>query len=642
MYMYDLEKLAKRKGFVNTIINTCEKMGLDEALELVKKSGICIDFFGSGKPSNSEKYQRVMDSLLSLHPNEEKIIRFENEVATINQLYKDFTNNQLREIEQLIDDDIHISSFLIAIELFLANDIHKLQYGSALNNNRSDVFENVAESSGQVLQYLIKHKNFPLENPTLKIDFENVKNAAMHIRCSDYRAVLDVLRELWSYFELDIHIDEFITATSKGDRTLGKTISHMKFLDVRNAKQTRYAHQQLILYGKYSTISKTRKLAPHDFISYNERMTCEFVEEYFSTNNLDIKFLDITIAEYIRAYCIIVNECETFIKKRKLKSKYSSISLQDVCIVKTKRKWIYLFIEWGLKQTSAEKIFDLLVFGDKSADLLDCPLLKVGDEYIVIPSISGVTDPSRALLSNLKSKEVDVKIKGTLFEDQIRTLLTSVGLKNIHLDKPDYECDVVFALDNDLFFTQVKHLNDPTSYRDYMRNLDEIHSGAMQLDRVVDYYSQEEYLLEIRRKLGIAQINNIYKMVVTNTAQGENLNIDDIFVIDDIGFSGFFLRRPPQRHELQKNIIVSRTLFEKHYVGEISSGQFIDFIKNNPFIEHYKKRIEHRTFDYTEQIGLKLMDFGVNINTVVNVDKLSPKEQYELNQAFESSEVETE
>ncbi|WP_438494524.1 hypothetical protein [Paenibacillus sp. IHBB 3054] len=54
----------------------------------------------------------------------------------------------------------------------------------------------------------------------------------------------------------------------------------------------------------------------------------------------------------------------------------------------------------------------------------------------------------------------------------------------------------------------------------------------------------------------------------------------------------------------------------------------------DPFIDHYKQRIEYVTYDYTEQLGLKFVDFGVKVNTIVNVDKLTPSELEELNQLF--------
>ncbi|WP_052339456.1 hypothetical protein [Gorillibacterium massiliense] len=364
MFMYELEEIKNAEILSDIISNTYRNHNLDEALKLIKKTGICVDFFGSGKPKNEKMFNRAMEtvqSLISDNDETKKLNAFQTEVTILNSLYKRLTDDYVSPIEQQIPNDLHVAAYLIGLELFLSNDINRLKY-SELNNNRADFFENVAESSGNVLQYLIKHKKFPLENSELKIDFEITKIAFSHVRSSEYREILDILREAWSYFEVDIKQDDFITAYSKSDRTMGKQISHMKFLDVRNAKQAKHSYTQVQMFGNGSTISKTRKLPPTDFISYNERMTCEFIEEYFSTRDLALKFLDISIAEFIRAYSIIAVECELFMKKRKLKSKNTHVSLSDVCVSKTKKKWIYLFIEWGLTHKNAEKIFDALVF----------------------------------------------------------------------------------------------------------------------------------------------------------------------------------------------------------------------------------------------------------------------------------------
>ncbi len=635
--MYDVEEIKNAEVLNDLISNTYKNHNLDEVLKLIKMTGICVDFFGSGKPKNEKLFNKAMETIHSLISDKEetkKLKEFQTEIMIINSLYKKLIDDYVSPIEQQIPEDIHVAAYVIALELFLSNDIKRLKYKSELNNNRADYFENVAESSGNVLQYLLKYKQFPLENSERKIDFEITKAAFSHIRSSEYREILDILREAWSYFEVDINQNSIITATSKGDRTMGKQISHMKFLDVRNAKQARHGYNKHQLYGKGSTISKTRKLPPKDFISYNERMTCEFIEEYFSTRDLELKFLDISIAEFIRAYSIISIECELFMKKRKLNSRYTQISINDVCVSKTKKKWIYLFVEWGLTHKNAEKIFDALVFDKHSKDLFDCPLLKVGEEYIVLPSIASITDPSRALLSNLKSKEVKINIKGELFEEQIRTTFQRAGIQFIHLEKKDYECDAVFSLNNDVFFVEAKHLNDPTSYREYMRNLNEIHDAMNQLNRIVDYYEKEENLESIQNRLGINSINSIFRIVVTNTSQGEKLKIEGVYAIDDIGFSGYLLRRPPRKHLMHKDSFYSTPVFNEYYEGVPNSKQFIDFLENNPFIDHYKQRIEYTTFDYTDQLGLKFVDFGVKVNTIVNVDKLTPSELDEFNQLF--------
>ncbi|MNW44749.1 hypothetical protein D3C74_219900 [compost metagenome] len=637
MYMYNLEKTKNTEEFMKLVLESYNTDGLEAALKILKKSGICISPFGTGMAKNPRLYNDVIRILKAKEQKGaiEILNRFEKEVMAINDLYKNYTKNYLIRIEDLLPDEDHINAYLITLELFLRNHLGgAFKVRSGLNNTNSDIHENVVVSSGDVIHYLMNYKKFPLKDVTKKINLEYVKAASKHIDYAAYKELLNTVLELWSYFEVDFSIGENVTIIAKGDYTLGKTISHLMFMDIRNAKMSRFAYDQYLLYGENSTYNKTRKLAPSGYISFNEKLTCEFIKEYFATSNLEYKFDGVTIAEFIRAYLTISIECETFFKKRKLNRNQDVLSLSDVCIVKSKNKWINLLVTAGIKLDSAKKIIDNLTFNEKSKDLFDCPLIRVDDYLVVLPSVSLLTDPSRALLSNLKRRNIDVNIKGDLFEEELINTVVSTGLQCINLERYDYECDAVFSLDNDLYFVEAKHLNDPTSYREYMSNLDKIHEACVQLERIVDYYSTHTNLSEIKEKLQISEINNIYKVVVTNTAQGKKNNINNTFVIDETCFTGYFLRRPPQIVSIKNGKVDLHQLFDEYYTGDISSKQFLKFIEASPFINFYLDRTEYHTFDFIEQLGVKLVDFGIKINTYVDIDSLSNSELMELNRVY--------
>ncbi|WP_069325712.1 hypothetical protein, partial [Paenibacillus nuruki] len=533
MDLYKLGKISPEE-FLFELESLCNTNNFDSAIKLLKKSGISINYFGSGKPKKIKLYKEAIDLLKNKNPSKiQEIKKLENEVYAINQLYFKLATNFLSKLENLIPDKIHLNSYVICMELFLSKDIYNLKHQSALNNNQSDYFENSVESIGLVLKYLLFYKDFSFENENIRIDFNYIQDAITHLEYAGYKSLLNILYELWSYFEVEIDIIEnLVLAKAKGNKTLGKTISHLKFLDVRQAKQARYAHEQYLLYGNNSTINKTRKLPPHGYASYDERMAVEFVKEYFSTDDFNSEIFGIKISEFVRAYMAISIECKSFLESRKTTNlvKKGSISLNDICIVKSKKKWTYLMIEWGIQQKNASKIFDLLIFNEKSEDCIDAPFLRLEENYMVIPSISVSTDPVRALLSNLKCKNVEVKIKGDWFEIQMRKTLVESGINCIQLKNPDYECDIVFSLDEDLFFIEVKHLNDPTSYKQYIENNDKIIAATVQLNRIVNYYTKAEKLVHVKQLLKIDNVKNIYKIILTNTAQGENSKINDTYI----------------------------------------------------------------------------------------------------------------
>lgn len=54
MNIYTLERYTKGNGkkFKNLIFNESDQFGVEKGIKYLKKSGICIDPFGSGEPKN--------------------------------------------------------------------------------------------------------------------------------------------------------------------------------------------------------------------------------------------------------------------------------------------------------------------------------------------------------------------------------------------------------------------------------------------------------------------------------------------------------------------------------------------------------------------------------------------------------------
>jgi hypothetical protein len=638
--MYQLENILKndKTKFKKLIVDTYKKLGIEEAIRIIKKSGISINPFGSGKPKDNVLFKEILEELYEFEQDNIYLKKFEEEVTTLNKLYKYFSSTYISKIESSLPNEMHVISYLISLEIFLielqqnmfTNIISDRAYG--LNNNAPDLYENIVQTTGLVLKYFL-YKGYPFEGISRRVNRKYVLNAGEHFKCSEYRHLLDRILELWSYFETEVNVvDDVIKIKAVGDNALAKNISHMSFMDIRNAKISRHSYEEFILK---QTFQRTNILPPTNFLSLNEKAACEFINEYLFMNDLTIEFDGISLAEYVRAYSVVEMECKKFMKTRKrINVSFKDIALNDVCIAKTKNKWINNFVEAGIRKSSARKILNFMTFSDQSNDLFDCPFIRIGNDYVVVPSASFITDSSRAILLNLNSKEINISIKGNTFENIIRETVGNTGIKCINLDKKDYECDAVFALENDLFFVEAKNLNHPTTYRDYTRNLDEIQEACVQLERIVNYYTLDKNISHIKSILGINRIDSVNKIVLTNTSQGEKLKFNDTYVIDDTLFLGYFNRRSPQIVEIDGNIVISRTLFEEYYEGNINTKQFIGLIEKSPLVESNKRRIEYRTFNYIESLGVSLTDFSVKINSIVTPDFMSNRELEEFNNIY--------
>lgn len=642
MDFFKLEKLAEENKieFQNVIFENYRKFGLEEAMILLKKSGICINPYGTGKPKDKVLFNEIVRTLNRDQPDSKQLQNFENEVNIINNLYKKFTLKYMNRIEASIPSGIHVSAYLIALEIFLTefqqkmvNDLYQGKV-NGLNNSSSDFYENIVQNTGLVLKYFI-YKQHPFKGISERISKENILAAGEHFNSSQIRCSLDTMMELWNYFESEIReisVEQYLIK-AVGNRALGKHISHMSFMDIRNAKMSRHGYEEFLFETVYT---KTKVLPPFNYISSNERTACEFIEEYFSITDLNTEFNGILLAELLRAYSIVAIESEKFLRNRKvINFNFKEIALNDVCIAKSKYKWINKFVDVGIRRNKAETILNLMTFDSTSNDIFDCPFIKMGDDYVIIPSATYITDSSRAILLNLNSRKINVSIKGDEFEKLIRQSVINSKLRCIHLEKKDYECDAVFAIENDLFFVESKNLNHPTSYREYARNLDEIHEASTQLERIVEYYTATSNIDEIKNKLGIEQVDSVTKIVVTNSSQGDKIKINGTYVIDDTCFIGYFERRPPQIVEVEGEIVVTTPLFKEYYQGKISREQFLKLIEKSPIVEQNKRRVGYHTFDYSEQLGVKFNDYFVKVNTYVLPELLSEEELDELNRIYE-------
>lgn len=130
-----------------------------------------------------------------------------------------------------------------------------------------------------------------------------------------------------------------------------------------------------------------------------------------------------------------------------------------------------------------ETMMKHFVFSVQSKDLFDSFLIKYEEDVYFIPELYNFIDPSRAMISLLggqNDKKTGIEDKGKAFENHISTLLKN-GKKikiqrNISASEREesYEIDIVFELDNILFFCECKTQSQHQDMRGYFRNRREL------------------------------------------------------------------------------------------------------------------------------------------------------------------------
>lgn len=603
-----LEKYAEKEPekLIQIIENLLLSNNYELALNVLKKSGICISTFGTGKPKNKKLYETLLDLFKKNSVEQEIINKFDNEVKEINYLYKQFNKVSMLPIEERIPDEFHVTAYLIALENYLRYLSFNLRSEEIVN-----ILENTIQSTGDILKYLIYYKKLPINSNKIKKEY--MDEASKHFESAANHLVLNKILETWSYFNVEIssNFNKNFSLNIDDDYCKAKNISHMTFLDKRQSKITSKTLQSIYNNAKFN---EKAVLAPENFYSLNELIAAEFLYEYFSTKNLNYKINDIPLKIYLRAYAVIESACVEFLNK---KSNLFEMDLKSFCLILSKSKWKKKFQNAGIPIEYLNKIIDFLTFNNKSSDLFDTPFIEVEDKFLVVPTIGVSIDSGRSTLLNAVTREFNISFKGETFERKIVSTLNDVGVKCEKLEKIDkrdkkneaYECDAIFILDETLFFVEIKNWPIPTTYREYAIYIDEINKTYLQLLRISNYFTSEQNLKEIIDKFSVSEPLNIKRVILTNVPNGGAFNFKDTIITDDIEFIGYFKRQPPNEVLFHRDLMTLKPLNGEYYNGPINSEQFIKFLEDKPFVKIQDTRINKKIFNINIGMNIEINEF---------------------------------
>jgi len=667
--IFNLEaEVKKDKLFLKKYKTYIKMHSLEDSLNLIKLSGLCIEKF------QNSKRKRLLESLLKeikeTFNNDPQISRFIREIESLNYLFRDIEN--LREEVGLnsIPENKQIVSFLTAIEVLLGSnreycfgrnivDIKRVYpfVFAAIDeqNNLADpiklinllgqINDSLAENAGYVLRFL-KKSGFALERiKTTFLNNEDIKLSREHANLYDKWTVLDALEQNWRYFGDEViqkvHNVSLRITSDRLHQSL--EISKTRFRNQKHKWQFDFqASNKKNLNEKVN--SNSTSLVPNEYLDEEEALYAICLGEFLSIRNLDIEISGVKLTEYLRAIMVIKMEMRNVLNKRNTGLSVQPLVLTNWCSVRKKNEWLKLFESRGISHQSANILIGFLTFNDNSRDLLDCPFIEYNDSLIVIPSLAAMIDPSMTIISHLSKMNANISFKGNGFENEIVEKLKAQGIpcskiKVIDAGKP-FECDCVFVIDDDLFFVECKHIGQVFSPRDYYNFLvdltgpnelifseDRERSYTEQLGRISNYYI--EHLDHIRRRLNLSQEwvpRNTYKVILTNLMLGENLQVNDCYVVDSSTFQRFIDREPPGFSIGKVTVRPQHECFE----GKITTDKLLSVMTNCPQIKISTKRIDKEIKEFRLLTAGVMYEQYINkIGDFVHLDKESLDELIE-------------
>lgn len=599
------------------ILTMLETQGIDKVIKIIKSSGIAVSLYGDKR--TKEIYNKLIDTLLPLinDDEKEKVNSLVTEAKTIEDFVAKF--NLLRstyfDIFEKEEDKYQVVSYLLSLERFL-NTINKDTDTSEKFNLKVSLWDSAIES-GMILKYfMFNDYDFCGSNKVLRV--QQLDNSSKHIFFSTYWNAINDIIEYWKYSKVNVlgDIQNKINFEIEDDEfELNNLISNERFVNLREGWQMS-AVGEIMQEGSINELSNQL-----------EKLTYLFSTLYFGTPTLEEMVENIKLSRWIKAYQLLINESKKFISTHTSRADYR---IKKHCISKTKKRWKDLYKKNGFSSIEFETVFKIFTFNNKSQDIMDCPFIKIDDQFIIIPSLMAYADPARAISSNFLNRNSKLNFKGAGFEDRLKAGFKINNIKSSPLYKrvsdTEYECDVAFVVENDIFFVECKAHVQPYTTRQHANHLYKLYKETSQINRIADFYSNNPTIIKEQLNLGDDfQIGNYHRILITTSMIGTPLYVNGVYIVDESSFSMFVDRTPPSLMLIEEGVFKQQfTQRFDIYHGEITVNKIIDFLKSPPQIEilksFYSKRVTKQDlYDISRYVKTKKTVYmGDEINDLDN------------------------
>lgn len=594
----ELKRIGKKK-YVKKIFQESEE-NYSLFLSKIKSLGLEINEYAvvKGKNPFSNNYKEILNQKMSDN-DREKIMNHLNEVDLINDLFiqSNISINKIIEANVLQIQYI-LPQFLVYLENSLWLLRNHLIDGISLEQS-STSFDSYISSSGIILKYLMH--NYSLENQKginrifsendLKWNFDVYKNY------TERDNLMDAF-EYWKYSEIDIKKAKESVTIDFSDEDFNRSVlvgnfRHKKFMVDTEIDIINYKNK----VGEIDLESSSNKI-------YIDHVSKELCIRYFGKENMSNLLLGVELNKWLDAIHFLQNEAINFLETR---SKERVLSVQNLCIVKTKFEWKKKLTNFSknVNKQEAEIIINKLIFNKNTRDLIDSPLIKIKDKLVLLPTLTKEIRPLSAILSIFSASDdgeehPDLSFKGDIFENRVKIILKNsngIDSERLHVkideEQLEREIDIAFVLDEDLFLIECKSFNQPYTVREHATVHKKIRDAIVQLKRNATYF--ENNLAVVKQQLKIEErieIKEVHHVLLTSTTLGEAGEQSGIYLADEASFNSFLLRNSPNLtlFEDNKKTVIS---IDKSgiYSGKITSEKLLMFLKEQPSIESMKKRI---------------------------------------------------
>lgn len=586
--------LKNGKGaFLNAIDDVLKTGDIDNVIAILKSTGISINLYNNNR--QRKVFYEIIDHI-SINLDEmdlKKIDEFKEEIYILEEEFKEFekTREGYFRKQETIENKYKVVSYLISLEMFLKKlraHPNKEHFDESIQRKKINMYDAAIESTGMILKYFLFNK-FEFEGGTRNISPKILKVSEAHIYFSEIWNQFNDILEYWKYSKVTVsqkfNCEKKMFEIKDKDFELNILVSNERFNNLRLGWQMEGV-------GKASKMINNIPDIESFMFEENCKQEYSFARLYFGSTLLDEKINNITLKRWIESYQLLKKESLKFLKKQKTIKTYN---LANICVCKTNYEWKKFFRQNGYSEEETEIIIQFFTFDNKSLDLVDCPFIKIDDKLVIIPSLTVNADSSRALSSNFLNRNINLDFKGKGFENRSKEVLDLNNIINDSVykktDSTEYECDLAFVVDGDLFFVECKAHVQPYTVRQHTNHLFKLYQETNQINRIADFFTSNLSIVIEQLKLDKTFVpQNVHKILLTTSMIGAPLFVNGVYIIDESAFTMFINRTPPEVKYIDgSNFTKFYTREFDVYNGDITSNNIIDFLKNPPQIKSTKE-----------------------------------------------------
>lgn len=524
----------------------------------------------------------------------------------INLLYDDLYNDPLYKNANNIDSTRELTAFILAVEYGLSA-LQNMMIGKDRVNEDWDIkmvikediqsvndkllyigglFDNISIEVKNVLEYIMYYKKncFICD----KVNADEIDKGFNHLQSIMKKTAIDLIVESWQFGDIQLNMNGNVLECINNN--FSKIVRTYWEIRERSITTTFAIAMDYYGYSFEEEYDEDKEIKLACFVLENQLFiqNCDCYCIIKKKDNIEI---EVNILHLVKVYARLKNICFKHLKERNIKSRNGCISTVCIKIKKTrlKKQMDDLCVD------NLNSLIETFMYG-KGKDIIDAPLISDGQYYYIIPT----------LIFNAQIPEVILSLaniftfRGKGLEHNVIDVLKSENISCSRIkisDELDYECDVVFELDNDLFLVECKAWGYPKSISEYYGMNDKIIEAYKQLER--NYLKIKENVENVLDVLGLNKnykILHIYKILLSNFQRGDEQERNNTFICDFNSFKGIIKKIPSGIIAFDKNKITGKIPSEFMDNNRITSKELIDLLKLNQLSKKTRELLDEEEF----------------------------------------------